>query len=253
MKISLNTFPISGKTAITLFLILLWYGYLLAALNTRLSVGLSAESIADHYSDHSLTKSETQDIEQKGFSEEEVVIDSSEQKQEARSKKQDVTNKNSKAPSPGLSPTRGEDAKPPSPLTGEGQGGGELRISLGEHNHHADHEPDDKKGGNGTITPQQIIQLGHIHLLGFSLLFVSLGIILSLTGIRELFKVVILFILFLSFGLDIGGLLLVRFVSPGLAIITVISGIGTGICMAVISLAAMYDMWVRRSTVMDRS
>src|SRR3990172_7998566 len=71
MKISLNSLPLSGKIAVTLFLILLWYGYILAALNTRLAVGTTIESIAEHYEDHSLTK----EIEEKGFVEEEVVIE----------------------------------------------------------------------------------------------------------------------------------------------------------------------------------
>ena len=196
MELSLSSMPVSGKVAVTLFLILLGYGYILAALNTRLSVGITTESIADHYADHSLTKREAQDIEQKGFSEEEVVVDN-----------------------------------------GHEHGH--------EHEHGANH--DHAKEGNGTITPQQIVQLGHIHMLGFSLLFISLGIILVLSGVGEFIKVAILLILFLCFALDIGGLLLVRFVSPNLAILTFISGIGTGISIAIINLVAFYDMWFRRS------
>ena len=247
MKISLNTLPLSGKTAITLFLVLLWYGYLLAALNTRLSVGLSAESIADHYSDHSLTKSETQDIEQKGFTEEEVDLDSGNGNHSSMSQGTQRDIKISR--SVGVYPQRTSGMNPDATIARNDMPKG----SSDEHDHHADHEPNYTKEGTGTITPQEIVQLGHIHILGFSLLFISLGIILSLTGIRELFKVVILLILFLSFGLDIGGLLLVRFVSPTLAILTVISGIGTGICMAVISLVAMYDMWIRKRLGMERS
>ncbi len=183
MKFFLSSLPFSGKIAVTLFLILLWYGYILAALNTRLSIGSTAASIAEHYGDHSLTKGEAQQIEEQGFSEEEVVID---------------------------------------------------------------HEHEHLKEGNESITPQQIVQLGHIHVLGFSLLFISLGTILLLSNIGEGWKVMILSLLFLSFSLDIGGLFLVRFVSGSLAVISFISGIGTGGGIATISVLALYDMWFRR-------
>ena len=183
MKISLTSLPFSGKIAITLFLILLWYGYILAVINTRLSIGSTAESIAEHYGDHSLTKGEAQQIEEQGFSEEEVVIN---------------------------------------------------------------HEHEHLKQRNESITPQQIAQLGHIHIFGFSLLFISLGTILLLSNIGEVWKVIILSLLFFSFSLDIGGLFLVRFVSGSLAVISFISGMGTGVGMAVISWIALYDMWLKR-------
>ena len=206
MKLSLRSLPVSGKVAVTLFLILLGYGYILAALNTRLSVGITTESIADHYADHSLTKREAQDIEQKGFSEEEVVINNHHE-----------------------------------------HGNEHEHVHGNETGHEQAPDHDHAKEGNGTITPQQIVQLGHIHMLGFSLLFISLGIILVLSGIGEWIKVIILLILFLCLAFDIGGLLLVRFVSPNLAILTFISGIGTGISIAVINLTAFYDMWFRKS------
>ena len=74
MKTSLNSLPLSGKIAVSLFLILLWYGYFLAALNARLAVGTSVGSIAEHYSDKSLTKDETRKLNEQGFTEEEVEI-----------------------------------------------------------------------------------------------------------------------------------------------------------------------------------
>jgi hypothetical protein len=208
MKLSLSSLPLSGKVAVTLFLILLGYGYILAALNTKLSVGITTESIADHYADHSLTKAEAQDIEQKGFSEEEVVIDNGHEQ-------------------------------------GKGHEHAHVHDQGGEAGHEQTPDHDHADKGNGTITPQQIVQLGHIHMLGFSLLFISLGIILVLSGIGEFIKVAILLMLFLCFAFDIGGLLLVRFVSPNLAILTFISGIGTGISIALINLTALYDMWVK--------
>lgn len=58
-------------------------------------------------------------------------------------------------------------------------------------------------------------------------------------------KVLTLLFLFLSFGLDIGGLFLVRFVSSSYAVIPLVGGIGIGSGIAVISLIALYDMWLR--------
>lgn len=58
MKTLLATFSFSGKAAVTLFLVLLWYGYILAGLNVSLAVGASAGSIAEHYANHFITQSE---------------------------------------------------------------------------------------------------------------------------------------------------------------------------------------------------
>ena len=183
MKISLNSLPLSGRIAITLFLILLWYGYILAALNTKFAVGISMESIGEHYGDHSLTKGEAREIEEKGFVEEEVVIE---------------------------------------------------------------HHEEPLKKGEQSITPQEIVQLGHIHILGFSLLFISLAAILILSAMGERWKIIILSLLFLFLSLDIGGLFLVRFVSQSFAVIPFISGIGSGAGIATISLIALYDLWLRK-------
>lgn len=187
MKISLNSLPLSGKIAVSLFLILLWYGYFLAALNARLAVGTSVSSIAEHYSDKSLTKDETKKLNEQGFTEEEVDIN-------------------------------------------------------GGHDHQAAGNSGEE---NETISPQELVQLGHIHILGFSLLFISIGTVLFLSGIGEWIKTVILFLLFLSFSLDIGGLFLVRFVSDNLAFIPFVSAVGIGGFIAIISLIAFYDMWIR--------
>lgn len=180
MNISLDKLPLSGKVLITLFLILLWSGYMVAALNARLSVGLSVASIAEHYGETILSQEETRELEKHGFAEEEVDISS----------------------------------EPSS-----------------EHNE--------------SITSQEMVQLGHVHMLGFSLIFISLGIILMLSNIGQGWKVIILSLLFLFFLFDIAGLFLVRFVSVNLAAVPFISGIGIGAGIAVISLVALYDIWVR--------
>ena len=188
MKTSLNSLPLSGKIAVSLFLILLWYGYFLAALNARLAVGTSVGSIAEHYSDKSLTKDETRKLNEQGFTEEEVEIN-------------------------------------------------------GGHDHQAAGNSGEE---NETISPQELVQLGHIHILGFSLLFITAGIILLLSSAGEWFKIIILLFLFMSFSFDIGGLFLVRFVSGSLAVIPFASAIGIGVGIAIISLTAFYDMWIRK-------
>lgn len=187
MRTSLNTLSFSARISVTLFLILLWYGYILAALNARLAVGTTVESIAEHYADHSLSQFEAQKIEEQGFAEEEVVIEN-----------------------------------------------------------HDEHDNKDIEEDRESISPQEIVQLGHVHILGFSLLFISLGIILSFTSIGEWLKVLILLVLFLFFAFDIGGLFLVRFISANYAVIPFVSGIGIGVGIAVVSLIALYDMWLRR-------
>lgn len=183
MQSSLDSLPLSGKVGVTLFLVLIWFGYMLAALNAKLAVGSNAGSIAEHYGDHSLTKAETHEIKEKGFAEEEVMID---------------------------------------------------------------HGEEHLKEENKSITPQEIVQLGHVHILGFSLLFISLGIILFLSNVGESWKIIIMFLLFLFFFLDIGGLFLVRFVSGSFAVLSFVSGIGTGVGIAAVSLIALYDMWLQR-------
>jgi len=188
MKTSLNSLPLSGKIAVSLFLILLWYGYFLAALNARLAVGTSVGSIAEHYSDKSLTKDETRKLNEQGFTEEEVDIN-------------------------------------------------------GGHDHQAAGNSGEE---NETISPQELVQLGHIHILGFSLLFITAGIILLLSSAGEWFKIIILLFLFMSFSFDIGGLFLVRFESSSLAVIPFASAIGIGVGIAIISLTAFYDMWIRK-------
>ena len=188
MKTSLNSLPLSGKIAVSLFLILLWYGYFLAALNARLAVGTSVGSIAEHYSDKSLTKDETRKLNEQGFTEEEIEIN-------------------------------------------------------GGHDHQAAENSGEE---NETISPQELVQLGHIHILGFSLLFITAGIILLLSSAGEWFKIIILLFLFMSFSFDIGGLFLVRFESSSLAVIPFASAIGIGVGIAIISLTAFYDMWIRK-------
>jgi len=184
MKSYISRLPVSGKVAITLYILLLWYGYILAVINTNLAVGLSPESVAEHYRGEPASISELGKIEKKGFVEEE--------------------------------------------------------INIGDE--------DEEEHGEGIISPQEIVQLGHIHMLGFSLIFVSLSLILAFSGsVGEAVKIIIMVIFFLSFAFDIGGLLLTRFVSPHLALTSVISGIATGICMGIITLVALYDMWIKRA------
>lgn len=63
------------KLLLTGFLVLLGAGYLAAATNARLAVGLTPASIAEHYGDKRVTTAERAAIESQGFVEEEFSLD----------------------------------------------------------------------------------------------------------------------------------------------------------------------------------
>lgn len=60
---------------ITGFMIILGSGYLAAVSNTALSVGMTPQAIADHYSDKTFTAAEKVMLEKQGFIEEEFSLD----------------------------------------------------------------------------------------------------------------------------------------------------------------------------------
>ncbi len=100
------------------------------------------------------------------------------------------------------------------------------------------------EGGVKPVSLQQMAQMAHVHLLGFSLLLLSIGALLCLTSLTEWFKVLLTVTLGLAFLLDIGGLYLVRFVNAGFALLPVITGITIGLCIAFVSLRVLYELWM---------
>ena len=99
------------------------------------------------------------------------------------------------------------------------------------------------EGGVKAISLQQMAQMAHVHLLGFSLLLLSMGILACLTALAEWLKVLLVGMLGFSFFFDIAGLYLVRFVSSNFAWLSVITGIIIGVCIAFISLRVLYELW----------
>lgn len=77
-QFKLTQLSLPWKILITVFLITLSAGYLNGALNASLSVGLTPASVSDHYGGQVLSDSEKAIMQEKGFVEEEVNLDSEE-------------------------------------------------------------------------------------------------------------------------------------------------------------------------------
>jgi len=198
----LSRLPYSWRLLISAFVITLGAGYLSAALNATLAVGLSVDAIADHYGDKSLNQVEQQAIAEHGFVEEEFSLDDDE-------------------------------------VTGAGHG-----MTGMDHATMANHvmKVDD------SLPPQVMAQLSHVHLLGFALILISIGSLTCMTRLSEVTKSVLVTVLFLSFVADIAGLSLTRFVADDFAWITMIAGTLVGVCLLLMSLRILWDVWVSPST-----
>src|SRR4030066_2353780 len=94
------------------------------------------------------------------------------------------------------------------------------------------------------VSLQQMAQVAHVHLLGFSLLLLSMGTLACFTTLAEWLKVLLVGMLGLAFLFDIAGLYLVRFVSANFAWLPMITGITIGVCIAFISLRVLYELWM---------
>ncbi len=184
---------LSWKVLISGFIIILNAGYLTGAINAALSVGLTPESIAEHYGDQTISEAEMAVIEEKGFVEEEVSFDEEED------------------------------------------------VGPGEVDEENMHEMD---AARESITPQEMTQMAHVHLLGFSLILFAIGTLACLSALPEWIKVTLVGVLFLGFFFDIAGLYLVRFISRNFAWLPVVTGITIGVCLAIISIRVFYELWV---------
>jgi hypothetical protein len=197
---------LSGKILITGFLIILGSGYLAGAANAILAVGISPAAIADHYGDKRVSKADAAAIKQQGFVEEEFSFDDE----------------------PGMS--------------GE---------AMDHDMDHADHAAmtqdmagmDHAMHGDDTLPAQVLAQVSHVHWLGFSLLLLATGTLACLTRLSEGARASLVGLLFLAFFGDIASLNLVRFVSADFAWLTVIAGTAVGLCLAVISLRVLWELW----------
>jgi hypothetical protein len=197
----------SWRVLITGFLAVLGAGYLSGALNAALAVGLTPAGIGDHYRDQTLSHAEEATMAEQGFVEEEFSFDT------------------------------------PEPAASD-------EMAAHDHEHMEGVEgsamPGMMEGGGRSITPQQLAQLSHVHLLGFSFILLSVGALACLTTLGEALKVVLVAVLAVSLGVDIGGLWLVRFVSDGYAWITAVSGTAVGVCLLVTSARVLWEVWFCR-------
>ncbi len=197
------------KLLVSGFVIVLGVGYLTAALNAALSVGLTADAIADHYGDKSLTQAEHAMFEKQGFVEEEFSLDGMEEESSgAMSMDHDMAGMN---------------------MDGmEMKGASEMHQSM---------STDD------SLPPQLLVQLAHIHLLGFSLILISIGALTCLTRMSGGVKSTLVTALFLSFLGDMAGLNLTRFVSNSFSWMTMVAGTLIGVCLAIMILRILWELW----------
>jgi len=203
--IDLSRLTLSWKVLFSGFVIILAVGYLSAALNASLSVGVSVDAIAEHYGDKSLSAEEKAMFSKQGFVEEEFSFDDDEE---------DMASMDHSGMSMDM------------PMDMPMKGG-----------HDAMTPADD------SLPPQIFAQVSHVHLLAFSLLLISLGSLTCMTRLSEGVKVLLVGTLFISFLSDIVGLSLTRFVADGFAWMTMIAGTLVGICIAVMSLRILWELW----------
>lgn len=190
---NLSQLSFSWRLLISAFVFILGVGYLSAALNATLAVGLSVDAIADHYGDKSLTSVEQKAMMKHGFVEEEFSLDDDEDSQD--------------------------------------------RSGMAAMDHAAMTVDD-------SLPPQIMAQLSHVHLLSFALILISMGGLTCMTRLSEVFKVLLVVTLFLSFVGDIAGLSLTRFVSDNFAWLTMVAGTLIGVCLALMSLCILWDVWL---------
>lgn len=205
----------SWRVLVTGFLLVIGAGYLSGALNAALAVGLTPAAVADHYRDQTLSKAEEATFEKQGFVEEEFSFDTP-------------------ADRPAAEPADHDHAGAHDAMAGHEHMEGMAEGGM------------EGMGGVKSITLQQLAQLSHIHLLGFSFILLTVGALACLTTLPEAFKVVLVAVLTLSLGADIGGLWLVRFVSDGYAWLSVVSGTAVGVCLLVTAVRVLFEVWLSR-------
>jgi hypothetical protein len=197
----------SWRLLVTGFVLVIGSGYLMGALNAALAVGLTPAAVADHYRDQTLTRAEAATLAKQGYVEEEFSFD-----QPAPAAHDHMAGMAGMEGMPGM-----EGAAGPPPAPGHGV----------------------------SITRQQLAQLSHVHLLGFSFILLTVGALACLTTLPEALKVAVVVLLALCLGADIGGLWLVRFVSEGYGWVTAASGATVGVCLLVTSLRVLWEVWFR--------
>ena len=94
------------------------------------------------------------------------------------------------------------------------------------------------------IGVDSLTRVSHIHLFGISFIFFFVGLIFSFAvGISKLVKEIIISIPFIFLVLDVLSWWLTK-VHPGFAYITIAGGVGYTVCMGIMVLTSLYQMWV---------
>lgn len=100
-----------------------------------------------------------------------------------------------------------------------------------------------------SITFQELAQLAHVHLLGFSWILLATGGLLCLTRLPETLKALVVGVLGVALLGDILGLFLVRFVHESFAWLTVAGGVTIGVCLGITALRVIWELWLTRPPV----
>lgn len=88
-------------------------------------------------------------------------------------------------------------------------------------------------------------RVAHTHIQSIGLIFLVMGGVFSMTAISERRKIVILVIPFAALLVDFGTRYLARYM-PGVVYLMMLSGAVIGLSFAVMILAPLYEMWLKR-------
>ncbi len=211
--VDLNTLSTPWKVLISGFLVILGAGYLSAALNAALAVGLSPAAIADHYGNKRVSQEERAAIAEQGFVEEEFSLDDEPAMDEMDHGQHDMNNMEDMAAMPGMD--------------------------------HSQHDMADMGAmqGDDTLPPQVMAQLSHVHLLGFSFILLGIGALTCLTRLSDKTKAILVGTLFAGLLGDIASLNLTRFVTTDFSYLTIFTGTLIGVCLALMSLRILWELW----------
>jgi hypothetical protein len=137
----------------------------------------------------------------------------------------------------GLSPADVQASLAPQmPMThiGHGQMSAEREMSLGEVS----------SAAKVWIRTPLLIQTSHTHLFGQTLIAGLLGLIFLFSSVREGRKALIVALPFVGTLIDIGGMWLTRFVSPGLSVLVVAGGTLFALGYVLITVISLWELWV---------
>ncbi len=93
-------------------------------------------------------------------------------------------------------------------------------------------------------------RVAHTHLQSIGLIFLVLGGVFSFTGIRDRVKIVILVLPFAALLVDFGTRFLAKY-SPGFVYLMLASGAAIGFSLGAMTLVPLYEMWLGRPRKAD--